>query len=109
MKFAVAAVLAAAAGASAGYAGNVTVITEVVDQYTTYCPEPTEITHGDKTYTVTEPGTITITDCPCTVTKPVETTTEVVCHTWYVPHLAMRNQNQLLTSPPPQCRSSPGR
>ncbi|RGP59316.1 putative sed1-abundant cell surface glyco [Fusarium longipes] len=43
--------------------------TEVVTAITTYCPEPTTLTHGNKTYTVTEPTTFTITDCPCTVTK----------------------------------------
>lgn len=30
------------------------VTTEVVTAYTTYCPEPTTITHGTETYTVTE-------------------------------------------------------
>ncbi|KAJ6440368.1 phospholipid metabolism enzyme regulator [Purpureocillium lavendulum] len=81
MKFTAAVVLAAAAGASAHYKGNATVVTEVVDVYTTYCPAPTEITHGTKTYTVTEPTTLTITDCPCTITKPVITTSSVACHT----------------------------
>ncbi|TQS33243.1 hypothetical protein Golomagni_06419 [Golovinomyces magnicellulatus] len=78
MKFSVAAVIAAAAGAAAN--SNVTVTTEVVDVYTTYCPGPTQITHGSKTYTVTEATTLTITDCPCTITKPVITTSAVVCH-----------------------------
>lgn len=78
MKFSAAAVLAIAAGASAH--SNVTYTTEIVDTYTTYCPAPTEITHGGKTYTITEATTFTITDCPCTVTKPVITTSAVVCH-----------------------------
>ncbi|WPH00440.1 Hypothetical protein R9X50_00326900 [Acrodontium crateriforme] len=47
--------------------------TEVVTAYTTYCPESTEITHGTKTYTATASETLTITDCPCTLTKPVST------------------------------------
>jgi hypothetical protein len=82
MKYSVAAIVAAAAtGAMAG-AHNGTVVTEVVDVYVTYCPEPTEITHGDKTYTVTAPTTLTITDCPCTITRPVIPTTSVVCHDW---------------------------
>ncbi|PFH55510.1 hypothetical protein XA68_18147 [Ophiocordyceps unilateralis] len=81
MKSSVAAVLAVAAGASAHYGGNATVVTEVVDVYTTYCPGPTQITHGSKTYTVTEATTLTITDCPCTITKPILTTSAVVCHT----------------------------
>ncbi|KAK8048773.1 hypothetical protein PG994_010503 [Apiospora phragmitis] len=54
--------------------------TEVVDKYTTYCPGPTQITYGTKTYTVTAPTTLTITDCPCTVSKPVFTTSAVQCN-----------------------------
>ena len=48
--------------------------TEVVTALTTYCPAPTTITHGTKTYTVTKPTTLTITDCPCTISKPVKPT-----------------------------------
>lgn len=73
MKFSAAVVLAAVAGASA-WKSNVTYTTEIVDVYTTYCPASTQITYGSKTYTVTEATTLTITDCPCTVTKPVTTT-----------------------------------
>lgn len=50
MKFSTV-VLAAAAGVAANK--NVTYVTEVVDVYTTYCPEATQITHGTKTWTVT--------------------------------------------------------
>lgn len=65
--------LAGAVAVQAGHLGNGTVstITEVVDVYTTYCPEPTHLTMNNKTYTVTEACTFTITDCPCTITKPV--------------------------------------
>ncbi|KAF7543209.1 hypothetical protein G7046_g10044 [Stylonectria norvegica] len=80
MRFSAAAVIVAAAGVSAGHVGNVSYTTEVVDVYTTYCPGPTELTHGGKTYTITEATTFTITDCPCTITKPVITTSAVVCH-----------------------------
>lgn len=82
MKF-TAAVVLAAVGVSAVYVppSNVTVVTEVVDTYTTYCPFATQITHGSKTYTVTEPTTLTITDCPCTITRPVTTVSSVVCNT----------------------------
>lgn len=53
MKFSAVAVAALVAGASAHY--NETVYTtEVVTAYTTYCPSATTITHGTKTYTVTE-------------------------------------------------------
>lgn len=80
MKFSAAAVIVAVAGVSAH--SNVSYTTEVVTAYTTYCPAPTEITHGGKTYTITEATTLTITDCPCTITKPVITTSAVVCHDW---------------------------
>lgn len=43
--------------------------TEVVTSYTTFCAEPTEYVEAGHTYTVTEPTTLTITDCPCTLTK----------------------------------------
>lgn len=82
MQFSIATIVAAATMAVAH--SNVTYVTEVVDVYTTYCPGPTTISHGSKTYTVTEPTTITF-ECPCTVTKPVITTSAVVCHSWYVP------------------------
>ncbi|KAK3951173.1 putative clock-controlled gene 6 protein [Pseudoneurospora amorphoporcata] len=78
MKFSAAAVLAAAAGAHAW--SNVTYTTEVVTAVTTYCPGPTEISYGGTTYTVTEATTLTISDCPCTVTKPIITTSSVICH-----------------------------
>lgn len=44
-------------------------VTETVTAYTTYCPIPTTFVQNSKTYTVTEPTTLTITDCPCTVVK----------------------------------------
>lgn len=64
--------LAAAAAATTGKFTNETVhyTTQVVTAYTTYCPVPTTITHGSKTYTVTEATTLTITDCPCTISGP---------------------------------------
>ncbi|KAL2203981.1 hypothetical protein CC79DRAFT_1324789 [Sarocladium strictum] len=81
MKYSVAATLFAAVSGAAAYGKNGTVIvTEVVESYTTYCPAPTEIVHGDKTITVTSAGIVTITDCPCTIEKPVETKTYEVCH-----------------------------
>ena len=50
MKYTVA--LVAAATAVAANNGT-SYTTEVVTAYTTYCPEATTITHGNKTYTVT--------------------------------------------------------
>ncbi|KAI4174774.1 MAG: hypothetical protein LQ346_008192 [Caloplaca aetnensis] len=55
--------------------------TEIVTAYTTFCPAATQITHGAETYTVTEATTLTITNCPCTVTKPVMSTPVVYCST----------------------------
>jgi len=57
MRFTVAAAAAAAlvAGVSANYSNATTIYTtEVVTAYTTYCPAPTSIVHGNQTYTVTE-------------------------------------------------------
>jgi hypothetical protein len=51
--------------------GGVVYTTEIVSSIVTYCPAATEVVHGSKTYTVTEATTLTITDCPCTVSKPV--------------------------------------
>lgn len=48
--------------------------TEVVKGYTTYCPSATSFAMNNQTYTVSSATTLTITDCPCTITKPVETT-----------------------------------
>ncbi|CAJ0549504.1 Ff.00g031170.m01.CDS01 [Fusarium sp. VM40] len=51
-----------------GKNGTITV-TSVYEVYTTYCPEPTSFHLGGKDYVVTEPTTLIITDCPCTVTE----------------------------------------
>jgi len=77
MKFS--AVLLAAAGVNAFQ--NVTYTTEVVTAVTTYCPEATELTYGGTTYTITEATTLTISDCPCTIKRPVTVVPEVICHT----------------------------
>lgn len=45
--------------------------TEVVTALTTVCPSAGTYSVAGKTYTVTESTTLTITDCPCTQTKPV--------------------------------------
>jgi hypothetical protein len=77
-SFAVVASFVAAANA---YAYNYTTpaapvyVTTVVSEYTTVCPGPTEIPVGpSSTITVTEATTLTVTDCPCTVTYPAEST-----------------------------------
>ena len=48
---------------SSKYDPDVTV-TKNTTVFTTICDETTTFTHGGKTYTVTEPTTITITECP---------------------------------------------
>lgn len=55
--------------AAAQTAVNQTTVTSVVTAITTWCPGPTTLTHGTRTYTVTKATTLTITDCPCTVTS----------------------------------------
>merc|ERR1712072_1012349 len=68
MRFTAAVAAAGLAGAAtAAHMGNSTMTAS-----TTYCPEPTKITHKGETYTVSEATTLTITNCPggCTVTKP---------------------------------------
>ncbi|KAF2088489.1 hypothetical protein K490DRAFT_64539 [Saccharata proteae CBS 121410] len=72
---------AMAAGAAAQNSTGPAYVTEVVTAYTTYCPYATEITHGASTYTVTEPTTLTVTNCPCTITRPVMTSTITACNT----------------------------
>ncbi|KAI3394007.1 hypothetical protein diail_3323 [Diaporthe ilicicola] len=45
-------------------------VTVVVGSYTTYCPTATVITINGQKYTATGPTLLTITNCPCTLTKP---------------------------------------
>lgn len=85
MRFSIATVFAFASTISAAY--NTTndhstvYITEVHTAYTTFCPSSTELVYNGVTYTATESTTITITNCPCTVVKPVVTSTSVFCLT----------------------------
>jgi len=43
--------------------------TETVSSYTTYCPVPTTVVQGNQTYTITSATTLTVTNCPCSLTK----------------------------------------
>ncbi|KAJ4105740.1 hypothetical protein NW760_007981 [Fusarium oxysporum] len=86
IKVAAAGLLIGAATASPHYAppsNGTHYTTEVVTAITTYCPGATTLTYGDKTYTVTSETTLTITDCPCTVSYPVKPTKPVVPHPVY--------------------------
>ena len=76
MKYSVAILAAVTTGALAQNTwgtwapnGTVAYTTTIVTALTTYCPEAMEVTHGGNTYTVTEATTLTITDCPCTLTQ----------------------------------------
>lgn len=62
-------------GSDSSYNGTVAYTTEVVTHLTTYCPESTSLTVGGTTYTVSEATTLTISDCSCTITKPVSSAT----------------------------------
>lgn len=84
MQYSVAAVIALAATVvSAGAYKNETVVytTEVHTAYTTVCPASTQLTFNGVTYTATASTTLTITNCPCTIVKPVTTSAVVYCNT----------------------------
>ncbi|EPE34866.1 hypothetical protein GLAREA_10561 [Glarea lozoyensis ATCC 20868] len=87
MQYSVAAVIALAAStAAAGYTnGTVVYTTEVHTAYTTVCPASTELTFNGVTYTATASTTLTITNCPCTIVKPVTTSSVVYCNTCAAP------------------------
>jgi len=78
MQYSAVAVLALAATATASYSNETVVYTtEVHTAYTTVCPAATELTYNGVTYTATESETLTITNCPCTIVKPVTTSSAV--------------------------------
>jgi len=54
---------------------NETWVTTTVDVFTTVCPLATHLTFNGVTYTATASETITITNCPCTLSyyKPAQT------------------------------------
>jgi len=99
---AIASALVANAYAMGGYYGgygyvNETVTTEVVTEYTTYCPYATVFTEGVHTYTVTEATTLTITNCPCTRTYTLST----VSPTYVAPSPVYTPVNTTYYAPPP--------
>jgi len=88
MKYSVAAiVLAAAASVSAWSNDTVVYTTDIVDVYVTVCPAGGAVTVGGSTYTntLTISSTITVTNCPCTIVKPVYTTSAVAAPTVTAP------------------------
>ncbi|KAI8964355.1 hypothetical protein F5Y11DRAFT_93988 [Daldinia sp. FL1419] len=93
--FGLVAISGAAAGSAGGYPAypanntaptsvwqyyNTTVpTTVVVPQFTTVCPEATTLSYNHVQYTVTKGQTLTVTDCPCTITTAVHTLTSSLC------------------------------
>jgi len=59
--------------------GDVVWTTTTVTAFTTYCPSPTVWAYKNTTYTVTTATTITILNCPCTISycTPAPTTTYI--------------------------------
>ncbi|KAK1759425.1 hypothetical protein QBC47DRAFT_371903 [Echria macrotheca] len=47
---------------------GVTSVVSVVSRFLTYCAAPTRFVFGTGVYEVSQPGTVTVTDCPCTIT-----------------------------------------
>ncbi|TVY37554.1 Clock-controlled protein [Lachnellula subtilissima] len=83
MQYSAVALLALAASASAAVKnGTVAYTTEVHTAYTTVCPASTQLTFNGVTYTATASTTLTITNCPCTIVKPVSTSAVVYCATF---------------------------
>jgi len=91
MQYSVAAVIALAASTASAAAytnGTVVYTTEVHTAYTTVCPASTQLTFNGVTYTATASTTLTITNCPCTIVKPVTTSAVVYCNTCVAPSAA---------------------
>ncbi|KAI2620046.1 hypothetical protein GGR54DRAFT_639813 [Hypoxylon sp. NC1633] len=53
--------------------------TVVVPQYTTVCPEKTVLTYNGVHYSATKGETVTVTNCPCTITTAVHVMTSSLC------------------------------
>ncbi|KAF7908144.1 uncharacterized protein EAF01_003899 [Botrytis porri] len=84
MQFSTVAMISALAVSASAY-GNSSIaavwVTDVVTSFVTVCPAATSFSFNGVTYTATESETVTITNCPCTISKPVYTTSSVICNT----------------------------
>ncbi|KAJ9210120.1 hypothetical protein DTO166G4_8310 [Paecilomyces variotii] len=56
------------------------ITTDIVKDYTTWCPEATVITHGSQTYSVTKPTSLTMSNGPYTVSRPLLSKTVTYCN-----------------------------
>ncbi|KAI1414384.1 hypothetical protein F5Y13DRAFT_159468 [Hypoxylon sp. FL1857] len=81
-------ILAPAVGlfAAANAWGETAVWTTVVETaYTTYCPVATTFAYQNVTYTATTATTITVTNCPCTITYSTPPPVTTTSYPTYVP------------------------
>jgi hypothetical protein len=71
---------------------NDTLTTVIVTALTTYCPEATELTHNGIVYTITAETTLTITDCPCTLTQVRLLSSPFLSHPRFLPSSSPKSQ-----------------
>ncbi|TQN64539.1 Clock-controlled protein 6 [Colletotrichum shisoi] len=97
--------------AQAGGTDARTIYTAVITTaYETYCPSPTTFIHQNVTYTATSATTLTITNCPCTITThqpPPYTTTKTIypppaVNTTVVPPPVLSTTIKTIKTPPPK-------
>ncbi|KAI1877409.1 hypothetical protein JX265_003417 [Neoarthrinium moseri] len=80
---------------------NTTVTTKVVvAELTTICATATTYTFNDCTYPATKGQTITVTNCPCTITKTFPTLTSSICPGSTGPAAPPTNNNAPVPPPP---------
>ncbi|CAD6500638.1 BgTH12-06347 [Blumeria graminis f. sp. triticale] len=82
---------------SASPNNTIAYVTEIVTAFTTICPNATMIEFDSVTYTATESTTLTITNCPCTIVKPVYVISSVIGSACNAPAFVNATQN---ASPP---------
>jgi hypothetical protein len=70
----------ASAYPAASYSASAVWVTDIVTDYTTFCPASTTFSAYGQTYTVTEATTIVL-PCPCTSSYLVTPTSAVYCST----------------------------
>jgi len=98
MQFGKLAVVAGLAASVSAWA-NETWVTTTVSVLTTVCPVATSMTFNGVTYTATASQTITITNCPCTVSYKPTVTPVVYCSSCPVSTPAYVNTTVAATTP----------
>ncbi|TKA79108.1 hypothetical protein B0A49_01831 [Cryomyces minteri] len=101
--------------ATSSSASGALYVTEVVTAYTTYCPYATSVVVNNKTYTVSSATTLTISNCPCTITHssasstpvaPISTATAPVLPTYVASTGAPQNSSVIQPTIPMSVPSS---